>query len=362
MTELGVSAFGVSVLESVWDGVIGQRRAVERLRASVADPVHAYLFVGPPGSTKDAAARAFAAAVLVSAGGSADAEREVRLVLAGEHPDVTEVRRVGAAISKEQITEIVRTASLAPVEGARKVMILDEFHLLDALGAARLLKTLEEPPDSTMFIVLADRVGPDLVTIASRCVRIEFSPIDQQLIRTTLIAEGHSPDVAGAAATASAGNLDRARVLVDDAGLNRRRAAFATVASRLDGTGRTVVQLVDEIAALADEATASLTPVHAAEIADLEQRVAATGERGSGRKTVEERHKREIRRYRIDELRSGLTVMASAYRDAVVSGTAPRPEAAIRAVSRVHTALEALERNPNETLLLQALLLDLPAL
>ena len=46
---------------SVWDGVVGQRRAIDRLRASAADPVHAYLFVGPPGSTKDVAARAFAA-------------------------------------------------------------------------------------------------------------------------------------------------------------------------------------------------------------------------------------------------------------------------------------------------------------
>jgi len=94
----------------------------------------------------------------------------------------------------------------------------------------------------------------------------------------------------------------------------------------------------------------------------LEERVAISGERGSGRKTIEERHKREVRRYRMDELRSGLGVIAGVYRDAVVAGTSQRPDSLVNAVHRVHDALEALERNPNESLLLQSLLLELPGL
>ena len=345
---------------SVWDGVVGQRRAVEKLRSSAADPVHAYLFVGPQGSTKDIAARAFAALVLT---GSDDPDaRSARLALHGEHPDVREVRRVGASISKDQIDDIVRSAALAPIESDRKVMILDEFHLLDAQGAARLLKTLEEPPASTMFIVLADQVDAELVTIASRCVRIEFAPIDQAAICDVLVAEGHDPTASQAAARSAAGSLNRARVLVSDQGLAARRDAFASIPHRLDGTGGTVVNLVEEIIRLADQSAASLGPIHAAEIAELEERVAAAGERGSGRKTLEDRHKREVRRYRTDELRSGLGVMAGSYRDALVAASAPRPDAATRAVSRIHDALEALERNPNEALLLQSLLLELPSL
>src|SRR5690606_29904823 len=148
-------------------------------------------------------------------------------------------------------------------------------------------------------------------------------------------------------AASSAGNLDRARVLVTDQGLARRRAVFAGIPARLDGTGYTVVTATDEIVTLADEAAAVLAPLHAAEIADLEARVAAPGERGSGRKGLEDRHKREVRRYRTDELRSGLAVIAGSYRDALVAGTATRPDAATRAVSRIHEALDALERNPN---------------
>ena len=84
---------------TVWDRVIGQERAVANLRACAVDPVHAYLFVGPPGSTKDVAARAFAAVLL--AGDESANSRTGRLALAGEHPDVREVRRVGASLDKD---------------------------------------------------------------------------------------------------------------------------------------------------------------------------------------------------------------------------------------------------------------------
>lgn len=345
---------------SVWDGVVGQRRAVDQLSRAAVAPVHAYLFVGPAGSTKDEAARAFAALLLAGVD-DADA-RDARLALSGEHPDVREVERSGPRISKDQVSEIIRNASLAPVEGARKVMILHEFHLLESEGAARLLKTIEEPPPSAVFIVLADQVPPELITIASRCVRIEFGTIAEATIRDVLVTEGASPATAEQAAAAAEGNLSRARVLAVDPDLVHRRAAFAAIPFRLDGTGARVVALCTELNSLVEAAATPLAERQAEEAAALEARVAAVGERGSGRKQLEERHKRELRRHRTDELRSGLAVVAGTYRDALVGGTAPRADAAIHAVQRIHKALEMLERNPNETLLLQSLLLDLPSL
>ena len=273
-----------------------------------------------------------------------------------------EIERSGARISAEQVADIIRNASLAPVEGSRKVMILHDFHLLDAPAAARLLKTLEEPPESTIFIVLADQVTPELVTIASRCVRVLFAALPTDVVTAQLIESGIDPQTADVAANAAEGNLTRARVLATDPGLMARRDAFAALATRLDGTGTTVVKLCAELLTLIDAAAAPLAVRHAEELAALESRVAATGERGSGRKQMEDHHKRELRRHRVDELRSGLGVLAGAYRDALVSGHLPRPEAAVTAVTRVHAALESMERNPNETLLLQALLLDLPSL
>ncbi len=345
---------------SVWSDVVGQDQAVERLTHAAVDPVHAYMFVGPPGSTKDEASRAFTA--LLMAGSDDPTQRGARLALAGEHPDVREVLRQGARISKDQVGEIIRNASLAPVEGSRKVMILHEFHLLEAEGAARLLKTLEEPPASTIFIVLVDQVTPELVTIASRCVRIMFASLPNDVVAARLVESGIDPQTAEIAALAAEGNLTRARVLATDEGLMGRRDAFATLARRLDGTGTTVVKLCTEVLGLIDASAAPLAARQAEEAAALEARVAATGERGSGRKQIEDHHKRELRRHRVDELRSGLGVLAGSYRDALGRGQLPRPDAAVAAVTRIHESLEAMERNPNEALLLQALLLDLPSL
>jgi DNA polymerase-3 subunit delta' len=348
------------IATSVWDDVVGQDDAVGRLVRAAEAPVHAYLFVGPAGSTKKEAARAFAA-VLLSGGDDRD-QRDARLALRGKHPDVKEVVRSGAAISFDQAREIVRTASLAPNESDRKVLILDEFHLLRPEGAALLLKTIEEPPASTTFLILADFVPQDLITISSRCARIDFRMIDEQHIADRLVAEGVDPDSAAEAAEAAGGNLDRARVLAADPELASRRRMFAEIPSQLDGTGAVVMRLVDEIVGRIAGAAAPLAERHAAEAATLDERIAQYGERGSGRKRLEERHKRELRRHRTDELLAGLTVIAGVYRDALVAGRASRPDAIAEAVTRIHEAMEALERNPNEALLLQSLLWSLPVL
>jgi DNA polymerase-3 subunit delta' len=134
------------------------------------------------------------------------------------------------------------------------------------------------------------------------------------------------------------------------------------VPSRLDGNGATVMRLVDELLGLIDSAARPLAQRHASEVAALDERIERFGERGSGKKTLDDRHKRELRRHRTDELRHGLSVLAGAYRDALVAGTIDRPGGVASAVTDIHAAIETLERNPNEPLLLQSLLWSLPVL
>ena len=347
-----------------WDSVVGQARAVRQLKASVAAPVHAYALVGPSGSTKDVAARAFAADVLVAATPERDAERTMRLASAGEHPDIHEFHRVGPGISAEQARDVVVQSSIAPVEGERKVLILNEFHLVRPEAAAILLKSIEEPPASTIFLICADFVPPELVTIASRCVRIAFGAVDDDLVVELLVAEGNDPAMARVAADAASGDVDRARLLVADDDLIERRNLFADVPSSLDGTGSSALQLADELAALIEKAAAPLIARQAIEIEDHDARASRLGERGGGRKALDDRHKRELRRHRIDELRAGLWVIARSYRDAAVATAdeTPGPGDLSAAISRIGGAIEALERNPNEALLLQSLLWSLPPL
>ncbi len=255
-------------MSSVWDDVVGQTRAIEQL-TSAADsgPVHAYLFVGPPGSTKYQAARAFAARVI--SGGDHPEQRDARLALRGEHPDVREVRRTGPSISAEQAREIVRVSSLAPTESARKVLILDEFHLLRPEGAALMLKTIEEPPESTMFIICADFVPHELITISSRCARIDFRSIADGVVAARLLTEGVGPVEAQAASKAALGDLDRARLLATDPGLAERRRAFIAAPQTVDGSGSVATRLAAELLAMIDQAAEPLAVRHDAEVEEL---------------------------------------------------------------------------------------------
>jgi DNA polymerase-3 subunit delta' len=109
-----------------------------------------------------------------------------------------------------------------------------------------------------------------------------------------------------------------------------------------------------------DAAAEPLRARHVEEAAAVQARIEQYGERGSGRKELEDRHKRELRRHRADELRFGLATLAARYRDAAAAS--PRPGPMIEATTVIHAAAEALIRNPNEMLLLHALLLRLPAL
>ncbi len=348
-----------------WDDVVGQDAAVGMLRgASGAGAVHAWLFLGPRGSGKRAAARAFAGDLLAfeldEAGEVEGAARTRTLAAAEQHPDLVVVERAGASISAEQADDVVRRASRSATEGRRKVLVLDEFHLLQPNVAPKLLKTIEEPPDGTFFLVLADELPPELVTIASRCVRVDFAPLSTERIAGRLVAEGIAPERAAEAAAFAGGDLDRARLLATDDRLALRVAAWRDVPRRLDGTGATASVLVAELRAAIDDAEAPLRARHEIEVTELADRVERYGQRGSGAADLDRRQKRESRRLRTDELRLGLAALAATYRDELVVAADPAP--ALGALAALHDAGEALIRNPNEELLLLALALRLPSL
>ena len=217
--------------------------------------------------------------------------------------------------------------------------MLHDFHLLTAEAAARLLKSIEEPPPSTTFLVLADFVPPELITIASRCVRIDFRSIPDHVMAARLRAEGVADDAVDDDRGGRGGDLSRARILATDPDLVERRRAFAGRARRgSTAPGAAVVATVDDLLARIEAAAAPLAARHAAEVAELDARIERFGERGSGRKALEERHRRELRRHRTDELRSGLGVLAGAYRDVLVGGTAQHPRGCRRRRRRASTA------------------------
>ncbi len=336
--------------------VIGQDAAIAQLTAASANPVHAYLFLGPRGSGRARAALGFAAELLADGLEGPAAERTTRLALESTHPDVIVVEAQGAALRVTEAEEIIRHASISPVEGARKVIVVHGVDAIEEAAIGKLLKVIEEPPASSVFVLLAEEVPPEIITIASRCVRIEFVAVPIQLIETVLFTEGVDIKRAKAAAAAAGGDLNRARLLATDEALADRAALWQAVPSRLDGSGAAVFQLTSELREAMDGATEALEAQHATELEDLAARVEVTGERGAGRADLVARHKREVRRLRSDELRFGLATLARHYRDRLVAAPDPAANEALDAVS---SAADGLIRNPNEALWLQSLLLGL---
>ena len=294
-----------------WADVVGQAEAVRQLTAAAERPVHAYLLVGPRGAGKRAAAAAFAAAVLSR--GRPEPDRDIRLALAEQHPDLVVFEPEGRTLRGTEVEFLITEGSRSPVEGARKIIVVDRFHNAEAESAAALLKTIEEPPASSLFVLLAEDVPDEHIAIASRCVRIDMPAGPVAAIEQRLVADGIEAGRAAELAAASAGSLARARLLVSDERFAARRDAWASVPSRLDGTGAAVAVLVEELRELVDDSQDTLLERQKAELEELDEREKQLGTRGSGRRTLVDRHKREVRLVRDDELRFGLAVLTGHY-------------------------------------------------
>lgn len=346
-------------MASVWDSVIGQDHAVDLLRHLVESPVHGYLLIGPEGCGKEEAARALAVCLVTGSDDAANATAQG--IMRGAFIDVHEVRREGASISAEQAEYIVALASRSPVEASRVVIIMHDVHFMADTAVVRLLKTFEEPSSQVTFVLLADSIVPELVTVASRCVNVNFGELAPEHITAALVAVGINAAAAQAIASGSRGSLQLAQLLARDPDYAARRDAFARVPHELDGSGHRVAALVTDLLERIEVAAAPLEEIFEREKEALQARIKISGERGSGKKDLEDSQKRRLRKHKTDELRSGLAVIAGVYRDAMSHAhNAHRLSEFADAVDDIHRTMGRLALNAYEDLLLQALFLRLP--
>lgn len=350
----------------LWAEAVGQDAAAEQLRAAAASPVHAYLLVGHEGWGARAVAAAFAGDVL-SVGLDDDAAERVRsLIAAGGFADFQLFEPEGAAIRVPEVAELTRLAHRAPTESARKVIVIPRLDVAEPPAFSAMLKIIEEPPASTVWVLLAEQLHADMATIASRCVVIRLVPVPDAEVAGRLEADGAPPDVAATAALAAAGDLALARLLVSDERLALRVDAWRRVPTQLDGSGHAAWRLVAEVRAAIDDSLAHLKQVFDAAEAELAARIEELGLPKGQLRDLVDSNKRQLRRARTAEIRIGLATLAARYRDAM-AGAAGRPAAHRRAildaVGAIDATYEAIAvRNGNEALQLQALFLRLPSL
>ncbi len=348
-----------------------QPRARTALAAALAaGPAHAYLFRGPRGAGKRAAARAFAAEILATGAEDPDDVRRRALLDPSPHPDLVWLAPSGAQHMVEEVRErVIRSAAYRPFEGGKRVFVIEAAEAMRDESQNALLKTLEEPPPFVHLILLSSEPAALLETIASRCQPVDFAPLPLEAVEAALRAsaadaEGRgarprgdtSADELAAAARLSGGDLDLARFLLTEEGRKLRA----------DATAMDWEALLADAEAAGEEAEAAVRET-------LEEEKEAGMKRSA--RDLSDAAKRAGRRRRTELLDLGLGLAATWYRDlaATAAGAADLacnrdrlddlrakatgldPARARRAAELVQDTRRRLDLNVSEELALEAL-------
>lgn len=346
--------------------VIGHEGVVELLSVEASAPTHSYLFVGRAGVGKATIARRFASLLLCPDG----AEQCRRRVLGGRHPDLMIVEPDGrTSLGVDRARATVAQAVLAPVEADRKVFLFEEAGMMNDEAANALLKTLEEPTSTTIFVLVAESEDDLPATVASRSRTVFFGRVPEEDIVAGLAARGVTEEQARHAAGTSGGRPGLALMLATQPEVAAFRSAWLGIPTRLDPQPGSAFRLAEELA------SASGPLLEGLEARQQEELDGSPGDAASTR-VLKDRHERERKRATAALHVTGLEILASWYRDAAaaqfgapirnrdVSGTALatiRPAVAVEHAERVLATIESLEMNQRPDLAFAALLSDLGA-
>jgi DNA polymerase-3 subunit delta' len=323
---------------TVWDGLVGQARAVETLRGAAGGRgmSHAWLFTGPPGSGRSNAAVAFAAALQCERASEAPGCGEChacRTVLAGSHADVAVIRTERLSIGVDEVRDLVRRAALSPVGRHWQVLIVEDADRLTEQACNALLKAIEEPTARTVWMLCAPTVEDVLTTIRSRCRLVTLAtPTAEEVAAFLVRHDGVDEALASYAARASQGHIGRARALARDEKTRNRRREVVSIPARLTSLGACMNAAANLAEVTKEEADVATGELDAREKADLdtaygvEQRGRRPREYAPALKRLEDSQRTRAKRRQLDMVDRGLMDLVSVYRDAIALATgAPGP-------------------------------------
>ena len=311
---------------SVWSSLVGQDHVVATLTQAVREPramTHAWLFTGPPGSGRSVAARAFAAALQCEEGTGCGTCKGCRMTLAGTHPDVTTVSTEKVVINIQEVRDLVATASRSASQGRWRIVIVEDADRMVERTSNVLLKSIEEPPEHTVWLLCAPSPDDVVVTIRSRCRQVGLRiPPAGAVARLLVERDGVDPATAEMAARAAQSHVGMARRLATDPDARERRRRLLAIPSSIRGVGDAVLQA----AALVDGATAEAKAAGAQR--DEEERAELLRMLGVGDgpvppayrgqlRQLEEQQKRRATRAQRDHLDRAMVDLLAFYRDVV---------------------------------------------
>jgi DNA polymerase-3 subunit delta' len=224
---------------------------------------HALLFSGDAGVGKGTTARALALALNCEAkpGEGCGTCGPCAKIAGGTHPDVHVIAPEGAGnqITIDPIRALAQVMGFAPHEGRARVVILEDAHRLNIQAANAFLKTLEEPPARTYFVLVTSAPEQLLVTIRSRCQKVLFGALPPDELAAILARAGATPERARIAALLSGGSVTRATELLDGDVLDRRRKIVGLIVRAAHAPGwKAAIDTASELAASKEDIVATL--------------------------------------------------------------------------------------------------------
>jgi DNA polymerase-3 subunit delta' len=219
----------------VFANLVGQEHVIQQLERAIhsfpkdsgQEMSHAWLFTGPPGSGRSNIAKAFAASLICQEKGCGSCEA-CKTALAGTHPDVELVDVSGLSIKTDEIREIVSRSSWGASTSNWRVVVIEDCDRMTEAAANALLKALEEPGASTIWLLCAPTLHDVLPTVRSRCRHLSLkTPITSEITGYLVEKLDVSHDQAKLAAEISQGHIGKAiRLLKTPESKNTRKKTF----------------------------------------------------------------------------------------------------------------------------------------
>ena len=231
--------------------IIGHDRQKDILRRAIATDhlAHAYLFEGPEGIGKRLVALGLARAVFCENNNGCGECQPCRKVDHNNHPDLHIFEPDGQQIKIEQIRNLQRELSFRPLEAEKKICLIDHADRMNPSAANALLKTLEEPSANTLIILLSAYPESMLVTVRSRCQRLPFTRLPQQVIEETLIEQRQlAPSAAHVLAALAGGSFHRALGRDQDLYLEKRRDILKSITALSSASILPLLEFARELA------------------------------------------------------------------------------------------------------------------